>query len=170
MIIMKHKVVRRPYWATLLLILLTFALTVSSPLTAQDAEETTLRIADFIVISTLDPIKSIAASDIVIFGQLYSRLTRMSSEGELEPGLAESWEESEDGLTYTFHLREAQFSDGSPITAEDVVFSYLRMRDQEDSAYSASFQIIADVVALDEQTVEFTLSAPTAPFLSDGSI
>ena len=128
--------------------------------------QSVLRMATGAPVSTLDPIKSAAAGDIEVLGQLYSRLLRNAPDGsELLPGLAESWEVSEDELTYTFNLREAQFSDGSPITADDVVFSFLRLRDQEDSAYNSMFQVIENVEALDERTVEFTLQYAAAPFL-----
>jgi peptide/nickel transport system substrate-binding protein len=125
-----------------------------------------LKIATPYAVSTLDPIKSVAAGDIEVLGQLYSRLTRRGPDGkEILPGLAESWEPSADELTWTFTLREAAFSDGSPVTADDVVFSYLRLRDQEDSAYGGAFQVIEDIVALDPKTVQFTLTGPAAPFL-----
>ncbi|HVF08054.1 MAG TPA: ABC transporter substrate-binding protein, partial [Actinomycetota bacterium] len=52
-----------------------------------------------------------------------------------------------------------------PVTGEDVVFSYLRLRDQKDSAYGGAFQVIEDIEALDERTVRFTLQGPAAPFL-----
>ena len=126
----------------------------------------TLRLGTAGAAVTLDPIKSVAAADIVVLGQLYSRLTRRSLDGkEVLPGLAESWESSTDGVTWTFNLREAAFSDGSPITGDDVVFSYLRLRDQKDSAYGGAFQVIEDIEALDERTVRFTLQGPAAPFL-----
>ena len=125
-----------------------------------------LKIATPYAVSTLDPIKSVAAGDIEVLGQIYSRLTRRGPDGkEILPGLAEGWESSTDGLTCTFTLREAAFTDGSTITADDVVFSYLRLRDQEDSAYGGAFQVIGDIVALDPKTVEFTLKGPAAPFL-----
>lgn len=126
----------------------------------------TLRLGTAGAAVTLDPIKSVAAADIVVLGQLYSRLTRRSLDGEeVLPGLAESWESSDDGVTWTFNLREAAFSDGSPVTGEDVVFSYLRLRDQKDSAYGGAYQVIKDIKALDERTVRFTLDGPAAPFL-----
>src|SRR5687768_3901408 len=56
---------------------------------------------------------------------------------ELEPALAESWEVSPDGLTYTFKLRDAKFSDGSPVTIEDVIFSWERLNDP-----SAAYQFL----------------------------
>jgi peptide/nickel transport system substrate-binding protein len=56
--------------------------------------------------------------------QIYDRLVDLlPGSNELQPGLAESWDVSEDGLTYTFTLRDAQFSNGDPVTAEDVKFS-----------------------------------------------
>lgn len=126
----------------------------------------TLRIATPYTVSSLDPIKSVAAGDIEVLGQIYSRLLRRTPDGkDVLPGLAEEWESSVDELTWTFTLREAAFSDGSPVTADDVVFSFLRLRDQKDSAYPGAFQVIADVVAMDERTVQFTLDGPAAPFL-----
>jgi peptide/nickel transport system substrate-binding protein len=138
----------------------------TSSATGAPVEGGTLRLGTGGTASTLDPIKSVAAADIVVLGQLYSRLTRRSLDGEeVLPGLAESWESSSDGITWTFSLREAAFSDGSPVTSEDVVFSYLRLRDQKDSAYGGAFQVIEEVKALDERTVRFTLTGPAAPFL-----
>jgi peptide/nickel transport system substrate-binding protein len=138
----------------------------ASGLLASALGQTVIRIAASAPVSTLDPIKSAASGDIEVLGQLYSRLLRASPDGsELLPGLAESWEVSDDSLRYTFHLREAQFSDGSPITADDVVFSFLRLRDQEDSAYGGAFQVIEEIEALDDRTVLFTLETPTAPFM-----
>lgn len=125
-----------------------------------------LKIVTPYTVSTLDPIKSVAAGDIEVLGQIYSRLTRRGPDGkEILPGLAEGWEASPDELTWTFTLRDAGFTDGSPITADDVVFSYLRLRDQEDSAYGGAFQVIEDIVALDPKNVRFTLKGPAAPFL-----
>jgi peptide/nickel transport system substrate-binding protein len=53
--------------------------------------------------------------------QIYDRLVeQMPGAEEVQPGLAESWEISDDGMTYTFNLRDAMFSDGTPATVEDV--------------------------------------------------
>jgi peptide/nickel transport system substrate-binding protein len=134
--------------------------------TAEPTPGGTLRLATPYPVSTLDPIKSVAAGDIEVLGQLYSRLLRRTPDGkEVLPGLAESWQSSEGGVTWTFRLRDASFSDGSPITADDVVFSFLRLRDDKESAYGGAFQVIADVKALDERTVRFTLKHTAAPFL-----
>ena len=54
-------------------------------------------------------------------------LTQMDDEGAAQPALAESWDVSDDGLTYTFHLRDAKWSDGTPVTANDFVFAWRRI-------------------------------------------
>lgn len=133
---------------------------------AAHAQDNTLRIASANRVDTLDPIRSAAAGNIEAFGQLYARLLRRTSEGELQPGLAESWQGSEDGLTYTFELRDAKFSDGTPITAEDVAFSFNRVAKDEASTYPAAYATVDEVVAVDEDTVELRLSKPSAPILA----
>jgi len=142
--------------------------TVVVPATAaadQDTQADIIRIATSGRTIHLDPIKSIWAGDIEAFGQLYSRLLRRDGQGKLRPGLAQSWESSEDGLEHIFYLREARFSDGSQITAEDVVFSLLRMRDDPESAYPAPVSVMQDAVAIDKLTVKITLKEPNAPFI-----
>ncbi len=114
--------------------LLAIALASAVPAIAADV----IRIVSPYQTTTLDPMRSAAAGNIETFGQLYSRVLRRDPEtGELEPALAERWDVSDDGLTYTFHLRDAQFSDGSPTTAADVVFSLERIRSDKRSAYPA---------------------------------
>jgi peptide/nickel transport system substrate-binding protein len=127
----------------------------------------TIRIGSPYETSTLDPMRSAAAGNIETFGQLYSRLLRRGESGELEPGLAESWEVSEDGTVVTLQLRDAKFSDGSPITAEDVVFSLLRVRDDKESAYPAPLQQLKEAKAEGDKTVVLTLEHPFAPFLGN---
>lgn len=125
-----------------------------------------VRIASPNKVTTLDPIASAAAGNIEAFGQLYARLLRKDRDGNLQPGLAESWEVSEDALTYTFELREAQFSDGTPITAEDVAFSLNRVAKDEGSAYPAAYAPVKEFTALNDDTVQLTLEHPSAPMLS----
>lgn len=79
---------------------------------------------------TLDPAFIADASDVQLLLQLYAGLTRLDENGEPYPSLAESWQISGDGLTYTFHLRRGlTFSDGSRIEAADVRRSWLRLLD-----------------------------------------
>lgn len=118
--------------------------------------------------TTLDPMRSAAAGNIETYGQLYSRLLlRNPSTGAIEPGLAQSWDISADGLTYTFHLREALFSDGSPITASDVAFSLERIRGDKQSAYPAPLGAVESMSATDPKTVVVKLKSPFAPFLGN---
>ena len=80
------------------------------------------------------------------------------------PDLAESWTVSDDGLTYTFFIREGvQFHDGAPLTAEDVVASFTQIIFPLEGVLSPRkglFDAVTEVVATDTMTVEFRLSAP----------
>jgi peptide/nickel transport system substrate-binding protein len=120
---------------------------------------------------TLDPIKTVYGPDILIQGIMFSRLLRASADRkQLFPGLAESHEISPDGKTYTFHLTDAQFSDGSPITADDVAFSFTRMRFQKDSAYAGPFTALEKTEAADPKTVVMHLNKTFTPFIQNVEI
>ncbi|HEX5077782.1 MAG TPA: ABC transporter substrate-binding protein [Geminicoccaceae bacterium] len=117
--------------------------------------------------TTFDPIKTIQNVDIWLLNNTNAFLVQPNAEAnEIVPDLAESWEISDDGLTYTFHLRDAKFSDGSPVTAQDAVFSLTRVRDDPESVQSAVYQIMKSIEAPDDRTVVVTLSQPSAPFLA----
>lgn len=117
--------------------------------------------------TTFDPIKSAQNRDNWVFSNVYDVLVRVDNTGtKLVPGLAESWQVSDDGLTYTFKLRSAKFSDGSPITASDAAFSLLRIRDNKGSLWSDSYKIIDKAQAPDPQTLVVTLTGPSVPFLA----
>ncbi|WP_424929869.1 ABC transporter substrate-binding protein [Amaricoccus tamworthensis] len=117
--------------------------------------------------STFDPINTAQNIDFWVFMNVYDVLVRVDKSGaELVPGLAESWEISDDGLTYTFHLRDANFSDGTPITSTDAMFSLERVRDSELSLWADGYKIISDMQTPDDKTLVITLSEQSAPFLS----
>ena len=117
--------------------------------------------------TTFDPIKTAQNVDFWVFSNVYDVLVRVDKTGtKLEPGLAESWTVSDDGLTYTFKMRDAKFSDGSPITAADAAFTLLRIRDDEGSLWSDSYSVIDTAEATDDRTLVVTLKTPSAPFLS----
>lgn len=123
--------------------------------------ETLVRIATPYPATTLDPSRSAAAGNIELFGQLYARVLHRDAEtNALIPGLAERWEISPDRLTYTLHLREAKFSDGSPITADDVMFSMERVRTDPQSALPSTFGAVASFSAPDPKTVVVKLKSP----------
>ncbi|WP_256737152.1 ABC transporter substrate-binding protein, partial [Pseudomonas gingeri] len=117
--------------------------------------------------TTFDPIKSAQNRDTWVFANVYDTLVRVDKAGtQLQPGLAESWTTSPDGLTYTFKLRPAKFSDGSAITAGDAAFSLLRIRDNKASLWSDSYKLIDKAEAKDPQTLVVTLKTPSVPFVS----
>ena len=68
---------------------------------------------------------------------MFEGLTRQVEDG-IEPGVAETWDISDDGLTYTFHLRESNWSDGTPVTAHDFEYTWKRMCDPKVASPSAS--------------------------------
>jgi len=125
---------------------------------------------------SLDPAAVTAVNDFRILVNLYEGLVKYKP-GTLEvaPGLADSWEISEDGTEYTFHLHPGvKFHDGTPFNAEAVKFNFDRMLD-ENHPYANTgpfplaffFSSIASTEVVDDLTVKFTLSAPYAPFLSN---
>ena len=76
---------------------------------------------------TLDPSLASSLPEAEIIGDLMVGLFQIDSKARPMPGMATRWETSADGLTWTFHLRDAQWSDGVPVTAEDFVFSWRRI-------------------------------------------
>jgi len=116
-----------------------------------------------------DPHVVTAFSSFAVIGQIYDGLLEVNADLQLEPALAESWEVSDDGLTYTFTLRDdVNFHNGRALSADDIVYSYNRIMDEATGSPIASrFSEVASVEAADERTVVFNLSAPFAPFLSN---
>ncbi|QFT61679.1 ABC transporter substrate-binding protein [Roseivivax sp. THAF30] len=138
---------------------------VASPALAQ---ETDLTIAIQLEPPHLDPTSAAAgAIDSVLYSNVFEGLTRFAADGSVEPALAEDWEISEDGTTYTFTLREGvSFHDGSDFTAEDVKFTLDRARAEDSvNAQKALFEGISEVNVVDPQTVEIVLSQPDGNFL-----
>jgi peptide/nickel transport system substrate-binding protein len=116
----------------------------------------------------LDPTAGAAAAiDEVVYANIFEGLTRFAPDGSVVPALAESWDISEDGLTYTFRLREGvTFHDGSAMDAEDVKFSFDRARAEDSvNAQKALFADIESVEVVDPQTVTLTLSKPNGNML-----
>lgn len=96
---------------------------------------------------------------------IYDTLLFPTPEGDLIPWVAESWDVSDDGLTYTFRLRQGiKFHDGSELQASDVVFSMNRILTIGQGFGYLFTGRVADVEAVDDYTVEFTLNAPYALF------
>ena len=139
--------------------------------------------------ANLDPQVASAASDVIACENLYSGLVRKNADGEIVPGLAESWVVSSDGLTYTFQIKDGLTyssikgaSTDYAITAEDFVFAFRRIfQAQTDSPYAVEFSAIENsaavldgtaapstlgVSASGTLTLAFHLNAPDDNFLS----
>ncbi|MDC0583810.1 ABC transporter substrate-binding protein [Paracoccaceae bacterium] len=116
----------------------------------------------------LDPTSAAAgAIDSVLYSNVFEGLTRFASDGSIIPGLAKSWEISEDGASYTFHLNAGvTFHDGSSMDAQDVKFSLDRARGEDSAnAQKALFAGITDVSVIDPLTVKVSLDAANGSFL-----
>lgn len=98
---------------------------------------------------------------------VYEPLVAIDVDGEIVPALAETWDISEDGLTYTFHLREGvTFHDGTPFTSADAVWALTEIiSDESVAARKSDLAVMDQITAVDEQTVEVVLSAPTRSLL-----
>lgn len=116
----------------------------------------------------LDPTANAAAAiDEVLYANVFEGLTRISSDGSVQAGLAQSWTISEDGKTYTFKLREnATFHDGTTFDAQDVKFSLDRARGENSvNAQKKLFEQIDSVDVVDSHTVKVTLKQAQGTFL-----
>ena len=149
---------------------------------ASKRSEDTLRLSGGLP-PTLDPamVQDSTSAEYVV--QLFSGLVALNGQLEVVPDLASTWELSQDGLSYTFHLLpEATFQDGKAITAEDFVYALERacspaLRSPVAASYlddivgvpeyaKGQAQHIAGIKALDERTLQVTIDAPKAYFLA----
>lgn len=121
-------------------------------------------------VDSLNPFTGIVAEAYELWGLMYDTLTGYSQQDfSPVPALAESWDTSEDGLTWTYNLVEgATFSDGEPLTADDVVYTFQRIIDgtYEQTNWGNYVALITDVRAVDDRTVEMTTSVPSPIMLA----
>jgi len=110
--------------------------------------------------------RSLQAADVL--RDLGEGLVSFTATGEMTAGTAESWDVSEDGLTYTFHLRpDAKWSNGDAVTAAHFVFGVERLVDPNTAAFYAQFVgEITELEAVDDQTLVIRLARPTPYLLS----
>jgi oligopeptide transport system substrate-binding protein len=130
---------------------------------------------------TLDPARTHAGTDGAI-GDLYSGLVTMDRSLRIQPALAEWWDVTPDGKTYTFHLRKnAHFQNGRPVEAGDVLFSWLRAASPDLDSETGPLALgdiiglkeyhegksdqISGIRLVDSYTLQLTLSAPVPAFL-----
>ena len=137
-------------------------------------------------VESLDPQVATDGTSFEVIANYTDGLTQMDADGAAVPAIAESWDVSEDGTIYTFHLREdANWSNGEPVTANDFVFAWQRAADPAlASEYSYMLSDIGQiknaaaiiagemdkselgVKAIDDKTLEVTLEVPVSYFLS----
>lgn len=141
------------------------ALAGCSSATTAEPDKTSVTVALLGEPASLNPIYETVPVSLNIFRNVFDQLTEISAEGDIEPRLAESWESSEDATEWTFHLRQdATWQDGTPVTAEDVVFTVETGKSDPKSNLASYLTDVATVEAVDEHTVVFTLAQPFAPF------
>jgi oligopeptide transport system substrate-binding protein len=131
---------------------------------------------------TLDPAKANDTTSGWVLDQVMEGLTYLGSNNQVEPGIAKSWDVSGDGTVYTFHLRDAKWTSGDPVTAGDFVYSMLHTLDPNTGSQFASYLYYikgaqayntghgskndVGVKALDDHTLQVTLKTPTPFFLN----
>lgn len=128
---------------------------------------------------TLDPALTRETESSVITGNIFEGLVEQKAgRVALDPGLAKSWVISEDGTTYTFHLRTGlTFHDGTPINADAVYINFERQRNKKHPYHKAKLEyeywknfdldeIIRNIKVLDDSTIQFQLFKPDATFLN----
>jgi len=124
----------------------------------------------------LDPADITDGESVKVCNQIYETLVTYSEKGaDLVPCLAESWENSDKGRVWTFHLRkDVRFHDGTSFDAGDVVFTFKRHMDKDNPyrfggafGYSENYAEIVDVSAPDSRTAVFRLKKPSAVFLAN---
>jgi peptide/nickel transport system substrate-binding protein len=118
---------------------------------------------------SFDPLIPSDNGSIWVLFNMFDQLTTINADSTgVVPSLAKGWEISRNGAVYTFHLRDGvHFSDGSPLTADDVVFSIQRAANPKKSGYSFLFGPVRRVRKRDAKTVQILLDGPFAPLLQN---
>lgn len=125
-----------------------------------------LVVAEDVPPQTFDPIASSQIKTMYAWQLAYEGLVRTDTSGKIGPLLATKWTVSPDQKTYDFTLRPgAKFSDGSALTADDVVFSFQRLLEKGLPYTKARFESLKAVSKVDDTTVRFQLGSPNAGFL-----
>ncbi len=134
------------------------------------AAPTEVRIGVALEPPMLDPTAGAAeAIDIVVYQNIFEGLTRIDQNGAVQPGLAESWTISDDGLTYTFKLHDGvTFHDGTTFDADDVKFTFDRILGENSvNAHKEFYTPIKSITVVDPLTVTMTLDHVIGRFLFD---
>ena len=139
---------------------------------AQDSsgedEKVVFRVGNSNDIDGFNPFKIVEIPSYELMGLTYDLLVENGpKDSGPVPGLADSWETSDDGLTWTFHLNEdAKWHDGKPVTSEDVAYTYQRILDEEQGLYIDAVKQIESIETPDEHTVVFRTKEPSVQMLN----
>ncbi len=118
----------------------------------------------------INPILAINDADRDLVRLIYSSLTKYDEKGKLVGDLAESFDVSEDGLIYTFNLKEAVWHDGQPVTADDVIFTIQSIQNDEYNSPQRMNWKSVEVEKVNDRTVKLTLKNKYAQFLNNTTI
>jgi peptide/nickel transport system substrate-binding protein len=131
-------------------------------------EKVVLRVGGTNDIDGFNPFKIVEIPSYEVMDLTYDLLVDFSPKDfSPVPGLADSWETSEDGLTWTFHLNEdAKWHDGEPVTSEDVAYTFNRILEEEQGLYIDYVRQIESIQTPDEHTVVFKTKEPSVQMLS----
>ena len=134
---------------------------------AAGAAPTTVTVAVSENILTLDPLDQNCVPGAAVMDLVFDALVEDNQDGTFSPRLAESWEVSEDGLTYPFHLRDGvTASNGEPVNADDVVTTYQRLIDDPGLVCAANYWgDLESVEKVDDLTVNINLTTPNGACL-----
>lgn len=135
--------------------------------TAQSDGKKTVKVNISAEPDSLDPWQSTASDTEAIFHNVFEGLCLYDESGDLIPGLAESWDVSEDGTVYTFHLRQnVTFHNGKALTSADALYSYNSLTGLGGGEpLTAKFNMVEKLEAPDDYTFAVTLSQPSASFI-----
>jgi peptide/nickel transport system substrate-binding protein len=131
-------------------------------------EKLVFRIGSTNDIDGFNPFKIVEVPSYEVMGLTYDYLVDFSpKDASPVPGLADSWETSDDGLTWTFHLnKDARWHDGKPVTSEDVAYTFRRILDEKQGLYIDYVSQIEKIETPDEHTVVFKTKDPSVQMLS----
>lgn len=139
-----------------------------------------LRLATTEVSNSLNNLKTAEGVNLNIIRNYIERLVEKDMGNKIVPSLAEKWTVSEDGMVYTFFLRDAKWANGESVRAQDFVFGFQTVATLEDAGYGDRFELLKNgkevrngtksvedlgVKAIDDKTFEITLEKPLAYFL-----
>ena len=148
--------------------LLAVGILVTSYSAAQDVstKSASLVVAEDVVPQTFDPTQSSQIRTWYTWQLVYEGLVRADVSGKIVPVLASKWAIDATQVSYEFTLRDGvKFSDGTPVTADDVVFSFQRLNERGLPYAKDRFKSLDAVTKVDERRIRFKLKQPDAGFL-----